>query len=257
MSERGRIVAAATAALMATIEAFFNGLTWLFGFGYETVWAPTFALVGVEIGSVVYRVLLVLVALVLVYIIMIGETGLRHTIQETDDDPSAVGQFITSGLQVLVLLIVLYLLFTSEYAQEYGIVTMIFVAIPVVVVAWVAYLWFQNQRQYARTETTVRQTRRDIDRSFQRWGQIVIGVGLFFIAIIFGFLSGAMTAIAEIGEVIMPYAPELTYLITVAIGYVQMGGAMVGDWLIPELSALQFAGLALILGGIAIMVRGN
>jgi len=65
---------------------------------------------------------------------------------------------------------------------------------------------------------------------------------------------GGVLIASQLADPLLGFADQGAYLLTVLIGYTSLGGEWRFDWLIPNLSPLQFVAITLLFGAIAPVV---
>lgn len=124
-------------------------------------------------------------------------------------------------------------------------------------VGYVIYRVRQSKRKYAKTDTAIRRAGSTIQDDFERWSVAVFGSVVLAVSVAVGILTGASGALNDLGDPLMTIMPELAYVAMTSVGYVQLGGSFPGAWLIPDVTAAQWVGLALGLGILAIMLKNR
>lgn len=173
------------------------------------------------------------------------------------DEPGVLGKVASSiqSASAVLLLGLLYLGYRFYFDSPMELVAALWWILPAAILAYFFFVFFQMNRQYANTSTAVNRSQRQIRRSFEDWSEVAIGAVLLFLAAALAVVQGAMAGVSQIGSPLLDFSGEIAYLSTVAIGYATMGGEFWGSWIVPDFSALQWASVALIIGGIALVVR--
>jgi fructose-1,6-bisphosphatase/inositol monophosphatase family enzyme len=128
--------------------------------------------------------------------------------------------------------------------------------VPVVaVLGYIGYVFVDERFQGGSGGTATNQTNRRVQGTAEEVSNAGIGM---FVAILGTAAAVAMTIMSGLevfGDLLAMFAGEAAYLVTVALGYLGIGGSLPGGWIVPDLSPAQFVAFALIIAGIAIAFR--
>jgi hypothetical protein len=127
--------------------------------------------------------------------------------------------------------------------------------VPFVLFGWVAFVYFQHRSDAARASTAVGRTQRTVNRTVTSYSEAIFGAVVVVLTFGLAVASGLGSALSTFGDALLPFAPEGAYLFTTLVGYVQLGGEWRYAWLIPSLDPLQWVGLALGAGFLAVVIR--
>lgn len=191
-------------------------------------------------------VVMVPVAVVLAIIALFGDAAARRDDVESGGIAGSVASSIQAlGAVLFVGAIWLYVDDPLAFAAEN------WWLVPLGAVFLFTYYYAQNRRDVASSSTAVRRTRRDVKRNVSDWSSLLLGIGVLI-------LTGAFAILQGFGDALAPFAEEVAYGLTVFIGYVQLGGEA-GGWgaWIPNLSALQWVGVTLLLAGFGLFVQSQ
>ncbi|UWG47042.1 hypothetical protein HSRCO_0748 [Halanaeroarchaeum sp. HSR-CO] len=123
---------------------------------------------------------------------------------------------------------------------------------PLAVIGLFTYWYVQHRRQVASSSTAINRTQRTANRTVSSWAELITGVGVLFLTAGFAVISGVLDAFA-------PFAGELSYLGTVFLGYVSLGGEWGGQIaaIVPSFTPVQWVGVTLFLGGTALYIQSQ
>lgn len=124
-----------------------------------------------------------------------------------------------------------------------------------VVMGYFVWMYLEHRRNVATASTAVNRMRRTVRRDISDWSEFATGIVIVALASVLAVVSGALGALQGLGEVLLPFAPEIAYITTVAVGYAQLGGEFAGSGFIPDLNSMQWLGITLMSGFIALVVR--
>lgn len=128
--------------------------------------------------------------------------------------------------------------------------------VPLLLVGYVLYLYLSHRRNVASASTALDRTQRSVQRNISSKTEAVTGTVVLGFALAAAIISGAFAGLSGLGDVLLMFAGEATYLLAVLIGYEQLGGSLPYlGWLIPDLGPRQWVGITLLLGALAIMVK--
>ncbi|MFW6045482.1 MAG: hypothetical protein ACOC8O_01345 [Natronomonas sp.] len=174
------------------------------------------------------------------------------------DDVDYDGFLPTVASVAKVILSIGLVYFGWRYIQEFpggpvdAIVSWWWIA-PLALLAYLVFTFSQQRRRYASNETAVRNMRRRVNRDMQSLSGTAFGILALGITIAAGILAGAIGQLGAVGEVGSMFVGELGFLLTTFLGYAALGGEKAPFSL--ELSPLAFVGVALFIGGIALIIR--
>lgn len=209
---------------------------------------PLVGLIG--IGTVTTGITLVVGTIVFVVLFAVVLFG-SNVSSDGDEDP--ILPAVSSAIRAGALAAFVYLVWTN-----FAIETLIrngVVLVPVIVFAWFVYVYLQNRRNVARTSTAVDRTRRDVSNSVENWTEVLFGAFVVAFAAGAAVFSGVFSASGGIGEVLLDFPGEIAFLIVTTIGFDQLGGEFLGAGVIPELNHIQWLGVTLTIGAVALVVR--
>ena len=189
--------------------------------------------------------LLVPIGIVLAGLVLIADSAARR------EDVDATGYAGSTASLIQAAGVVLAVWAIWAYTDTpLEIVTTNWWVIPMAIIGLFAYWYIQHRRQVASASTAINRTQRTASRTVSSWTELFTGVIVLGLTFVFAFATGVLDAIA-------PYAGEITYLGTVFLGYVSLGGEAGGEIaaLIPEFSPLQWVGVTLFLGGMALYIQ--
>ena len=121
-------------------------------------------------------------------------------------------------------------------------------------VGWFMFVYLQNRRQVASGTTAINRSQRDVSRSIENISELGTASIALAVTAVFAALSGFFTGVGQLADPLLGFADQGAYLLTVLIGYTSLGGEWRFDWLIPNLTPLQFVALTLLFGAVAIVV---
>ncbi|WP_256403477.1 hypothetical protein [Halorubrum salinum] len=122
-------------------------------------------------------------------------------------------------------------------------------------VGWFMFVYLQNRRKVASGTTALNRSQRDVRRAIESWSELGTAAIALAVTAVFAAISGFFTGAATLAEPLLEFAGHGVYLLTVVIGYTNLGGEWRYGWVIPELSPLQFVAITLFLGAVAIVVH--
>jgi len=102
--------------------------------------------------------------------------------------------------------------------------------------------------------TAINRSQRDVSRSIENISELGTASIALAVTAVFAALSGFFTGVGQLADPLLGFADQGAYLLTVLIGYTSLGGEWRFDWLIPNLTPLQFVALTLLFGAVAIVV---
>ena len=121
-------------------------------------------------------------------------------------------------------------------------------------VGWFMFVYLQNRRQVASGTTAINRSQRDVSRSIENISELGTASIALAVTAVFAALSGFFAGVGQLADPLLGFADQGAYLLTVLIGYTSLGGEWRFDWLIPNLTPLQFVALTLLFGAVAIVV---
>ena len=121
-------------------------------------------------------------------------------------------------------------------------------------VGWFMFVYLQNRRQVASGTTAINRSQRDVSRSIENISELGTASIALAVTAVFAALSGFFAGVGSLADPLLGFADQGAYLLTVLIGYTSLGGEWRFDWLIPNLTPLQFVALTLLFGAVAIVV---
>ena len=121
-------------------------------------------------------------------------------------------------------------------------------------VGWFMFVYLQNRRQVASGTTAINRSQRDVSRSIENISELGTASIALAVTAVFAALSGFFAVVGQLADPLLGFADQGAYLLTVLIGYTSLGGEWRFDWLIPNLTPLQFVALTLLFGAVAIVV---
>ena len=93
-----------------------------------------------------------------------------------------------------------------------------------------------------------------MSRAIESWSELGTASIALAVTAVFAALSGFFAGAGQLADPLLGFADQGAYLLTVLIGYPTLGGEWRFDWLIPNLSPLQFVAITLLFGAIATVV---
>lgn len=162
-----------------------------------------------------------------------------------------------SALLAVLVVIGLIQVYRSDVSLSWALAWQALPYLGIVLAGYVIYRVRQSQRKYSKSDVAVRRAGTTIQRDIDRWSAYLFGVVVLGISVAVGLFTGAMSALGDLGDPLMQFAPEGAYLAVTAMGYVQLGGEFLGSWIIPEVSAAQFVGIALGMAILAVMIANR
>jgi len=130
------------------------------------------------------------------------------------------------------------------------------VGIAIVFLSFVVYTYLQNRRSASRRSTAVRRTQRNLSSSVESWVEAIVGAVFVVVAIVLSVVSGLFNSIGALDQFITPILNEIAFWGITLLGYIQLGGDRIpGSWLVPEMSPLQWVGLAAALFAAVLVFR--
>lgn len=123
------------------------------------------------------------------------------------------------------------------------------------IVGWFMFVYLQNRRQVASGTTALNRSQRDVKRAVESWSELGTAAIALAITAVFATLSGFFAGAGTLAEPLLEFAGHGVYLLTIVIGYTNLGGEWRYGWIIPDLSPLQFVAITLFLGAVAIVVH--
>ena len=121
-------------------------------------------------------------------------------------------------------------------------------------VGWFMFVYLQNRRQVASGTTAINRSQRDVSRSIENISELGTASIALAVTAVFAALSGFFAGVGQLADPLLGFADQGAYLLTVLIGYTSLGGEWRFDWLIPNLTPLQFVAITLLFGAIATVV---
>jgi hypothetical protein len=125
----------------------------------------------------------------------------------------------------------------------------------VVVVGYIGYVFVDERTSAGSSSSATTQTNRRVGDTTEELANAGLGM---FVAILGTASAVAITVIGSVeivGDLLAPFAGEVAYLGTVALGYLGLGGSLPYGWIVPDLGPAQFVAIAMIIGGLAIAFR--
>lgn len=195
---------------------------------------------------------LIAVVGILMLIVIFGE----RMAQSDDVDGSLLAEwslYIKTAGAVLFVGVVVYWL-SLEGAMDAA--RSFWWVLPLLVGGYVLFLYMGHRRNVASASTAIDRTQRSIQRNVSSRMEAAAGTVVLGFALAAAIVSGLFAGMSGLGDVLLMFAGEATYLVAVVVGYVQIGGELPYlGWVIPELSPRQWVAATLLLGALAIMVR--
>jgi hypothetical protein len=128
--------------------------------------------------------------------------------------------------------------------------------VPIVAaIGYIGYVFVDERTSAGSGSSATTQTNRRVSDATEEIATAGLGM---FVAILGTASAIAMTVIGGVeifGDLLAPFAGELAYLGTVALGYLGLGGSLPYGWIVPDLGPAQFVAIAMIIGGLAIAFR--
>ena len=149
---------------------------------------------------------------------------------------------------------ILFYFYRQSYASPRELVRDIWWIPLMLLVGWFMYVYLQNRRQVASGTTALNRSQRDASRAIESWSELGTASIALAVTAVFAALSGFFAGAGQLADPLLGFADQGAYLLTVLIGYTTLGGAWRFDWLIPNLSPLQFVAITLLFGAIATVV---
>lgn len=125
----------------------------------------------------------------------------------------------------------------------------------VLFVSWVVYVYLRNRQRTARRSTAIDRTQRNVGDSVENWTQFLTGAAIVVASIALSIVSGVFSSVGQLDQFLTPILNELSFVGLTLLGYVQLGGEFWGSAWVPELNALQWLGVALLIGAFAVVFR--
>lgn len=118
-------------------------------------------------------------------------------------------------------------------------------------------MWYFQHRQTVGREAAVRRTRRTTERNFRSYAEFLFGIAAIVLAAMIGIFQGGLEAWGTVGDSLAGFLPEMSYMLTVTVGYLALGGSLLGRTsdALMQLSPGWYVGIALFIGGIAMALR--
>lgn len=209
----------------------------------------TFPVLGMAFGMMTLAGL-VLLGMAVVVVVSSSEDLGSNTTAGTLASGIRAGAFVG-------IIAILYYYYTASFDGLGDAVSSLWWVAALGVVGYMMFIYLQHRQNVASASTAIDHTQRTVSRNLEGYGQLVVGTVALVLAAILAVLQGALTGAAQLGEPLLGFAGEIAYLGSVFIGYASLGGEWYGSWLVPDLTAFQFAMIALMMGGIALVVRNR
>jgi hypothetical protein len=143
----------------------------------------------------------------------------------------------------------------TDTAWFFGFIRSLWWVLIVVVVGYIAYVFVDERTSSSSGSSATKQTNRRVSDTSEEIATAGLGM---FVAILATASALAMAVIGSVeifGDLLAPFAGEVAYLATIALGYLGLGGSLPGGWIVPALGPVQFVAIAMIIGGLAIAFR--
>jgi len=149
---------------------------------------------------------------------------------------------------------ILFYFYRQSYRSPRELVVELWWVPILLLVGWFMFVYLQNRRQVASGTTAINRSQRDVSRSIENISELGTASIALAVTAVFAALSGFFTGVGQLADPLLGFADQGAYLLTVLIGYTSLGGEWRFDWLIPNLTPLQFVAITLLFGAIATVV---
>lgn len=176
----------------------------------------------------------------------------QYASDDNDSELAKYSAFIKAAVAVVgvgILLMNISIEGAIENASEF------WWMIPLAIGGWVLFIYLRYARTSRSASSALGKTRRSVRRNLSSRVEAATGVFVVGLAVAAAVVSGMFAGLSGVGDILLMFSGELAYLATTAIAYVQLGGSLPFDWVIPTLSARQFVTIALVGGALGIMVK--
>lgn len=187
---------------------------------------------------------------VLVIALVLFGIGAWRLSQQMDAGRDDLTQQVTSALVALAVIAIIWLLWKIiGSVSEFG----IFVGTTMVFYGILHSVWtyFQHRSQTTRADVAMARTQEALNRDISNMSSAVFGLLLLGLSIVLGLWSSISEVLPALGDILLPYSPEIAYLGTVVMGYL----AVAGTGFFGEMGAAEWATVALVIGALALVVR--
>lgn len=232
----GRVTAAFAALAAGFVEWLAGGVSWVFGF----------TIVNIPFGEI--GMLFALLALIAV-------AQVTSTAAADADRGSPINQ-LNAAVWVAATFVGLAFVYNFADGIEHTawLVAYAFIAGFILLIV---FHYFQHRARVARRETAMRRTSRSVRRSFEGWGETLAAAVAVVAAVAIGLFSGIIEGLGPVGDALSPFLGELAYLWVGLVGYLALGGELMGEtvgWA-QGMSPAWWFGLVLFVGGLVVFFR--